>query len=692
MADGRLAQDLCSPGFDPEYYVSRLSEEGEIPLLEMKQKVHILSEKTAQELKKNVYKNYSQFIETAREISILEGEMYQVSHMLTEQKTLMNTMLEMSLVSDKAVVEEAPKVTESENPEEETRRNLAFLLEKVEGCSSVTEVPGRQLIHNGDLAELHLETFAQVQRVHMFLLNDSLMIASWLPNRRGPVRYRFQGLYELDNLAVVNVRDAGPVKNAFKVLMFPDSKIYQADSAKSKRQWLDILEDTKKKKLARDKQKRESALRLVEQQATSPHATQKKDMESNPLDENNDVDSVNVAMETELLGVDWLQELPEDLDMCIAQRDFEGAVDLVERVNDYLKDCQKTPAIKEFRARIDHRVKLLTEGLMSELQVSPERSLRGGPRAARRAVAQMIRLGKSAQACDLFLKNRSAIIKYNIRQLKFEGATSLYIRCLCGVFFSSLSETCREFHKAFPGHYGCFSAFIVWSKKEMESFIKIFRRHVFDSKSNFPTIAECVSIASKHCEELAAGGLDIGFYLDSSVNDDLERVVVESRDQIIEGIKYRAAEDLWRPINLQNETECNKFVEDMASVGLDVKDSVYNTCFISLTMNTAQFCKACIVMAQSLLLMYSSEREALVTNTIVQIFKAHVKHLEASVKSEKFKNDLKFILKNSQYILEVLMGKIEHMFKTQNVLFPHQLVTVNSEYRRLKSVVTNMPK
>lgn len=53
-------------------------------------------------------------------------------------------------------------------------------------------------------------------------------------SRRGPVRYSFQGLIELDNLAIVNIRDAGPVKNAFKVLMFPDSKIYQADSAKSK--------------------------------------------------------------------------------------------------------------------------------------------------------------------------------------------------------------------------------------------------------------------------------------------------------------------------------------------------------------------------------------------------------------------------------------------------------------------------
>ena len=33
----------------------------------------------------------------------------------------------------------------------------------------------------------------------------------------------------------------------------------------------------------------------------------------------------------ELLHVDWVQELPEDLDVCIAQRDFEAAVDLVQK-------------------------------------------------------------------------------------------------------------------------------------------------------------------------------------------------------------------------------------------------------------------------------------------------------------------------------------------------------------------------
>ena len=50
--------------------------------------------------------------------------------------------------------------------------------------------------------------------------------------------------------------------------------------------------------------------------------------------EPDEMDSKLIAMETDMLHADWLQELPEDLDMCIAQRDFEGAVDLVERGKD----------------------------------------------------------------------------------------------------------------------------------------------------------------------------------------------------------------------------------------------------------------------------------------------------------------------------------------------------------------------
>ena len=35
--------------------------------------------------------------------------------------------------------------------------------------------------------------------------------------------------------------------------------------------------------------------------------------------------------EHDLLHIDWVQEVPEDLDVFIAQREFEAAVDLVEK-------------------------------------------------------------------------------------------------------------------------------------------------------------------------------------------------------------------------------------------------------------------------------------------------------------------------------------------------------------------------
>ena len=48
---------------------------------------------------------------------------------------------------------------------------------------------------------------------------------------------------------------------------------------------------------------------------------------------------MSAVMEANLLHEDWLQELPEDLDVCIAQRDFEGAVDLIDKGKGEFSDC-----------------------------------------------------------------------------------------------------------------------------------------------------------------------------------------------------------------------------------------------------------------------------------------------------------------------------------------------------------------
>lgn len=62
------------------------------------------------------------------------------------------------------------------------------------------------------------------------------MIASWLANgsRRGPPKYKMQAVYNLESLAIVNVRDLGTVKLAFKLLAFSDTRVFQCATATSK--------------------------------------------------------------------------------------------------------------------------------------------------------------------------------------------------------------------------------------------------------------------------------------------------------------------------------------------------------------------------------------------------------------------------------------------------------------------------
>lgn len=48
------------------------------------------------------------------------------------------------------------------------------------------------------------------------------------------MRYKFEIIYDLGSLAVVNVRDLGPIKLAFKILAFPDTRVFQCSSSNSK--------------------------------------------------------------------------------------------------------------------------------------------------------------------------------------------------------------------------------------------------------------------------------------------------------------------------------------------------------------------------------------------------------------------------------------------------------------------------
>ena len=140
---------LSADTFDLQNYVRDVAKamDSSTEVKRHKRNIQEVAEQTAQKLKQNVYQNYALFINTSKEISSLEAEMYQLSHMLNEHESLTRDLSNVAMAAAHAVMVEG--VAEPE------QHSIASLLETVEGCSSVTEVPGRFLIYSSHLTELH---------------------------------------------------------------------------------------------------------------------------------------------------------------------------------------------------------------------------------------------------------------------------------------------------------------------------------------------------------------------------------------------------------------------------------------------------------------------------------------------------------------------------------------------------------
>ena len=92
----------------------------------------------------------------------------------------------------------------------------------------------------------------------------------------------------------------------------------------------------------------------------------------------------------------------------IAQREFEEAVDLIDRASDFCSEHSDSALVREARVKLESKKKSLIEVLTGELRA--DKSVRGGPRAARKAVHLLVKLDRSTLACDLFLQHRAAIL------------------------------------------------------------------------------------------------------------------------------------------------------------------------------------------------------------------------------------------------------------------------------------------
>lgn len=801
---------------DPEAFAREINRPSVTveTLLQHRQRVQAEADDINVALKRNVYKNYALFIDSAKMISLLKNEMYNLSRLLTDQQTLLSSLTDTSISGDRThgltLNEKKEVVAKYRNevmtssgtststmsgtgtpstlmsssyssdylgtPSKSMSRSytgssitgtmtasthnvnvtqnsieLNQVLDMIEGCAGILDTRHRILLHYGELVELDVNDYTRVPgqgKTLAVLLNDCLILALAFPfpSRMGK-KYKFVSLFELDNIAVVNVKDSS-VKNAFKVLMYPLMKVYDANSPDSKKKWLDCFDSAKKNRRASlSLQRRDSLLfgSAIDTVPATPGGvgTTSKGLLS-PVERGSvavytfdeELEDVSES-ESEVIPL-WLQEFPDDMDVFIAQRNFEDAVALVLKVNDHLilyPKCYDGFFQNDLKLRVNHKIQELVECISHELQTSPDRSLQAAPRSARRAVQLLLKLGKASLATQLFLQQRSSILKSSLPRPMSEGSAVPFIKRLTSVFFNNLIETSREFDKAFktsaslltPNTINVESAgnggrdggpssqpaslteslngidtkspqssfppsypmacLMVWCEGEVTKFIGTFCKHVFLPNVPLGITCESVSILRHQSNRLRNSlGLDLLSFIDKLIRSDILTTIRESREKLIDSLRTKVTEESWESLNLQSKPGVDKFFAEIKDSSLNqlLLSYVYDETKISLSSSVVSFSKGIVSYTSDSMKMSTPFTHKELVSAILQVIRSFIQLVEQSLRKEENQRSIKFIRRNASFLLDNLLPLVDGLYSDRMGSRLREITTIRNDFEHLK--------
>jgi hypothetical protein len=332
------------------------------------------------------------------------------------------------------------------------------------------------------------------------LLNNSLVVALLGPAGGQPKSWgtiESMSLDMVDPLSTLTIAECQDIKNGIVINGMRSAQILVCQSAREKAAWVAALRGT--------------AVHFQESEGGDEAGAG--------------------AAQGHQQRTDWLYEVPEEMDVCIAQRNFQGAVVFATRARAEFEGSKALTGMVSLRRLIDEKVDKLTAVLCSELSRPAIRT-----NAIRATVKFLLDLGKAdlghevrslgallllhgahtpltkrPHTLQVYLLNRTQRIKQKFRKVKMEGSTELYALKLSRTFFSTLRSTCFEFAEFFDDSAS--SAFVSWASKELRRFATNFTHQVLQSLNKLHTVAQCVQKVMQQCSQLSDCGLDLNFVL-----------------------------------------------------------------------------------------------------------------------------------------------------------------------------------
>ncbi|EFO83779.1 CRE-EXOC-8 protein [Caenorhabditis remanei] len=637
--DGLFQTDAFSPS---DYIRDRLKGvkigDETRKLRQLRSEMSALNHASQETLKNNVFRNYQQFIDSSKEISHLEREIYQLTHSLIEQKQVIENLLMMTDDDKNSIhtVSSHSTTTSNTNP-------IQILMQKMEGIGGILNnmSTSEKVILHGEMEQFDVETKKPVQKCMLILLSHRLIIG----NINAAGKYVMESTLSLNSVAPVNVKDresgAANAGKVLKLLIFPESRCYLCESARIRTLWFDELEQAKREILHKGSLVRQATIRgkrqtVKERKAAAVAATVIEE-KSTFQEEDEDVgdeersefqhNASRFRKVTKYLDdndISWLSELPAELDDCIAHRDLDQAVELIHE----WKQCPTKDAVIDIQLQMRENtiVQLLSD------DVSRPGAVHGGPRAMKKARTLLTQLGRGTYATDVYLRRRSAMQRNAMRDVTVSEEPISYVKQLCTLYGNAVSDIANEF-RSMPQYY---CQVLQWCSYELSTLLNLIRRHVIEVAPAIAVIAYTWKNVMHTMEDLTAIGVHLNFEVNRLLSTPLERALQGNFENICDAVKMRISEEKWRPYVLDSESALNRLVEELSDVGINVEWAISandeTKSSLNVSQNVVHFARVAHTLSKDLAPLRLSPIQVLCEVYADELWKMYLQHLSDNIR------------------------------------------------------------
>ena len=527
------------PNFDVEFQIRNLLQKlpNEQSVQQFLSQLSDAKEETAKELQRNVYRNYTEFVVISKEITDLEGDISEAKKVFSEMENAKKYFSDAAGISNSIKLVTYSDLDESKPKHEADskvrREDMKALLKEIDGLAkALPDNPHRELLHNGTRAktfELNPKNYKPKDQVYFYVMSDYLVVTTSKKNMiTGKYRMIVDKTFPIDDIGFIDMKDTMELSNAFQIMRRAESLLYMSESLQEKRSLLDKI--TKITSAILNARRRELDQKKLTE--TKLDFEQKNEMvQSIPLPVKKEViDGLSNA------DYAWMVELPDELDVLIAHRDFGHAISLIEKARSIIQSSiGETPRLQNLRKHLDIRTKNVARLISNEL-TSP-----GATKTEiQEDIQRLLRLGLGDQARDIYLVNCTTKITHKLRQIQFNGDIVSFISTYSEVFFNLLKHTCEWFGSSFDDP-SMASGFMKWMQDQISQYATIFKRQVFDMNYEFGVVAECVMTSIERCQEMSEVGMDMSFTFEKLISNKLVDLVQKhasnSNREVLNSIK-----------------------------------------------------------------------------------------------------------------------------------------------------------